>query len=955
MPWAEVAAEFVAEMAFSTAAAEALGTEFVGSLGVTDIGVGVASAGQAGFSLSGFVTNAAINAAQSFALKSIAGLFAEKPATQAMDQAARAALINSVSNIDAIPVVYGTRLKGGSRILTELSGTDSEFLHLIFVWGEGPISAINALTLDGVLDSDPRFSGLIYREDYLGTDGQAASAALIAALPGTWTASCTLSGVAYTYLRLTWDQTAFVRGLPTVQATIDGRTLYDPRTTLTAFSDNPALAIRDYLTNARYGRGIDQSLIDDATFEDVADHCEDLVTAPAASGTVSQARYTCDGIVDIDSQPIDNLGSLLSSCRGFVVFSGGLYKLRADRVTTPTTFALSEDNIVGAWSITLGSKRSRFNRVKAQFFDPDQAWQPNLAVQESSVYRTADNGLVLESQISLPFTTNLYRAQQQTQIEMKASRFGITCQLTATIAAMQLEVGDVVPVTHSTPGWTAKLFRVLELELLSTDEVRLTLREYDDSVYSLDSLVYVNPPASTNLPDPSVIPAPANLAAYSGNDELFVAGDGTVITRLRVAWDVSTNQFILSGGSVIIQFKRTADSVWQDTPPMAGTAVQTYLGPVDDGVSYDVRVAFESGLNARSPWSQLTHVVVGKTALPSDITLFTIEGTRLTWSPVDDKDLAGYRVRYQPGTIRSWGDAIPMHQGLLTGSPFDMPVVPAGSVTIMVKAVDTSGNESEMAAYIVTDLGDPIVANVVEIFDLKAAGFTGTKTLCSVSGGNLVADVVASPLAWKPNEDADAWSVDSTTLAWSAAQYGQLTYIDSITIGEALAGSQLTIQSTIAGNPWSIEYRENSQKLAWSTDSTTLAWSADSSTYAWDQPAWLPWPGQITVKNSSYDIRIQAGQSTARGTVSELTLTVDAPDIDEILNDVVISAGGTRLALTAGFSVIKNVQLTVENDAGTAITARTEDKSVALGPLIKCLDAAGSATTGLVDARVQGY
>src|SRR6185436_8401427 len=99
---------------------------------------------------------------------------------------------------------------------------------------------------------------------------------------------------------------------------------------------------------------------------------------------------------------------------------------------------------------------------------------------------------------------------------------------------------------------------------------------------------------------------------------------------------------------------------------------------------------------------------------------------------VTDPDVIGYRLKYQPGTSRSWGDAIPLHNGVITNSPYDMLVVPSGPVTIMVKAVDSSttanpeGNESQNAAYIVTDLGDPIVANVVETFDLKAAGFIGT-------------------------------------------------------------------------------------------------------------------------------------------------------------------------------------------------------------------------------------
>ena len=37
------------------------------------------------------------------------------------------------------------------------------------------------------------------------------------------------------------------------------------------------------------------------------------------------------------------------------------------------------------------------------------------------------------------------------------------------------EVGDVVPITHSTPGWTAKPFRILQIELKDTKSARKTL------------------------------------------------------------------------------------------------------------------------------------------------------------------------------------------------------------------------------------------------------------------------------------------------------------------------------------------------------------------------------------------------------------------------------------------------------------------------------------------------
>lgn len=367
-------------------------------------------------------------------------------------------------------------------------------------------------------------------------------------------------------------------------------------------------------------------------------------------------------------------------------------------------------------------------------------------------------------------------------------------------------------------------------------------------------------------------------------------------------------------------------------------------------LSFNTFGAAQLDINSVSPFA----VTIGKTAPPPDVTVFSIQGTVLSWTTVIAPGLIGYLLRYQPGTSRSWGDAISLHNGILTSSPYDMLVVPTGPVTIMIKAVDSAENESQNPAFIVTDLGDPLIANVVETFDLKTAGFPGIKTNCSVSGGNLVADSI-TPLLWKPDDSAALWATDPSTLLWATVQYAQMTYVATLTFSKALAGSQLTIQSAIQGDPWSLEYRESGAKLLWSADPSTPLWSADDSTLLWDQPPYLPWPGSITVKNTTYDFRIRTGQANIQGVVSELKISVDAPDVDEILDDIVIAPSGTRLPITKFFTVIKNVQLTVQADGGTAISARTDDKNPTLGPLVHGLDAAGSNTSALVDAHVQGY
>ncbi|WP_162136360.1 hypothetical protein, partial [Zavarzinella formosa] len=78
----------------------------------------------------------------------------------------------------------------------------------------------------------------------------------------------------------------------------------------------------------------------------------------------------------------------------------------------------------------------------------------------------------------------------------------------------------------------------------------------------------------------------------------------------------------------------------------------------------------------------------------------------------------------------------------------------------------------------------------------------------------------------------------------------------------------------------------------------------------WDTPDWQAWPGRIEAKNTIYDFLLTTGQSPTQGYVSQFVITLDAPDVEETLDDVAVSALGTRLPITKTYSVITNVQLT---------------------------------------------
>lgn len=956
--------------------------------GITAAAADVLGASLATASFIGGATGLVAGGVANLAVQSLIGSNSPSSAQSALSSAqAQGILINSQSNVDPIPVIYGRRRVGGTRVFIEVSGSSNEYLHLVLVLSEGPVTAIDNVYLDDVLSTDAKFTGLLNVTKHLGTPGEAADAALTADVP-KWTSDCKLSNCAYLYVKLKYDRNAF-SGLPTITADVRGRTLYDPRDGQTRYSNNPALVIRDYLSNAIYGRGIASSAIDDTSIAAAANACDVRITAPSFSdiftvntttealtfaqpipidtgdgvkvsstatvpsplvagttyyaikltdtsyqlattltnafaGTaidltsagsgqhtlaqVNYAAYACDGTIDTNQTAYDNVRALLTACRGMLVFSGGKYRLVLDVATTASSFGFTESNITGSWVISQAGKRAKFNRVTAGFYNPAKKWQPDLAMVESTALRATDNGLILEAKIDLPFTANSYRAQNIGQLTLNQSRYGLVVKFSAFQEGLRCEVGDVVPITHSTPGWSAKLFRIMQIEIKDNDEVYVVAREYSASVYTQAVLSPAAVIAQSNLPDPFSVPAVSGLTLTSGTSELLRLADGSVISRIRVGW-TAPSEVYAQKGQVEVQSKATTDLGWSPVDIVAAELGVAWVSPVQDSASYNVRIRAINSIGVRGAWNQGTVQVVGKTAPPSDVPWLRLDGERLTWGPVTDIDLAGYRVRWQPGGSRSWSDALELHTGLLAVSPWDLVTIPYGAGQILIKAVDTTGNESLNVTAIACNLGDAPVENVFASYTLNTT------------------PVVApdSSRMWS-NDTAQLWT--NTTAVFLVPQYQAIFWTGSVTFTES---GSLTIAATVSGYAWKITWKKSSDV------------------------AYVPFPGRAWADaGTTYQLRIDVDQSNLQGLIGSVVAQIDVPDKTIRLPDVLIAAGGTRLAIGTGWRNVVIVSLTLHSDGGSATTARVVDKSTS-GPLIQCFNASGAATAGTVDAYVQGY
>lgn len=887
----------------------------------------------------------------------------EGPETPTFKASLKDRFITTKQPIAPRRIVYGQARIGGVYTFLETDGDSNEFFHIVITLSGRKLNAITGMFFDGEElplsgnDVTGRYAGKVHAYFNLGGVDQEAIPELVAAVPDKWTTAHRQRGCAHVYVRLEFDKDLFPSGLPNIKFDVQGfDAVFDPRTSTTGYTSNAALCVADYISDSVFGFGAAYSTeILDADLVEAANICDEAI-ALEAGGT--EARYELHGVISTATTPQDNLKALLSAMAGRAVSRGVVWLIRAGAYRAPE-ISLTEDDMVGSVGFkTLRPKDKLFNSGQGVFVSPGNDWIPgDYPTVTVKAYVTADNGEEIWRDFEYKFTISPTAAQRMTRQAIEINRRQITGTISCKSRAYQIVARDTFKLTFGRYGWDEKTFMAESVHLVQrggATVVDISFSEIDAAAYSWDSSSEGDPiPAkTTNLPSPFDVSAPTVLNLDSGEEHLFVAGDGSVVSRILATWTAPVDAFV---SQLEVQHKLSTASEW-DSLLIDGENIQIFLSPVDDGVDYDVRLRSINAVGVRSVFiTVVDHTVIGKTTLPPDVATFLIAGKVLSWVPGGEPaDLAGYVVRYHQGMNRSFGDAIPLHVGILSASPYTMEVVPSDQVTVMIKAIDTSGNLSKSPAVINTDLGDPITANVLETFPQKPT-WSGELTGGSVDGSsNLVADSSGS-LMWDVNPDRDMWAVVSSGLMYKVVTFSQMVYVAKFTPTLALVGSLMTILFTASGDTVSLEYRTSGAGLMWG-DPEVLMWDADDSVPMWESGGdYLPWPGSIIVGNSTYEVRLTTGSGVTEGTCSELTPTIDAPDIEELFADVSVGAGGTRLALTQTFDTIKVVNLTLQDDAGTAETIKILDKNASLGPLVQAFDSTQTATTATIDAFIQGY
>jgi len=479
----------------------------------------------------------------------------EMPSPENFDQTQQGILVNKQSNVANIPIVYGQRKIGGTRVFVATGGTDNKFLYVCLVIAEGEIDSFTNLYINDEEQSLDSFGTGAVRtikktnangdnssfftnnsarakfQFFTGTETQTVSTLLDE--HADWTPNHTLKGLAYVACRFEWvkaefdssgNQTTFNPwgGLPTIQVIVKGRKVlpsgsysasddtptnsstYESTTGSFAFSDNPADCLLDYLRNPRYGKGLNNNRISFADFKAAADTCD---ISKSFGGDLGSAVFmTTNAVVSTSDSVLNNTKKLLQSCRGFMPYTDGKYRLKIEaNESTSGVQIITDDHIVSPITIASMDKNGRYNQIKVTFANEKKDYESDTLIYQDATYKAEDGGEDLILSVSAPSITQWERSFYHGKYIVDRSRKGLTVSFEMSNEGQNIKPGDIVKLTHKyrregedSGGadefmFNAKLFRVLEVSLNYDSTVSVSMIEHDNSA---DTVTAVTPTSS---------------------------------------------------------------------------------------------------------------------------------------------------------------------------------------------------------------------------------------------------------------------------------------------------------------------------------------------------------------------------------------------------------------------------------------------------------------------------
>ena len=481
------------EVVAVAAASAAAGTTIAATTTIVGVATGYGLAATAAYAVGYLATTAVIG-------MGVSALAAEQMPKPASTNSSQGLMVNFSEAASNQSFVYGRVRKGGVVNFQETTGESNKYLHRTIVLAGHEIDDVEKIYLggeevtldsDGFVTSDP-WDRKIRIKVHLGNQ-TTADPDLV--LETSVDANFKGLGQAYLYVRYEYDPEVYQGGEPVVTALIRGKKVYDPRTNTTAWSDNSALCIRDYLTT-EYGFNDPALRVDDGYLQIAANECDEAVDGGK--------RYTTNGVIDAGTSRKEVLRNMVTSCAGTLYVGGGYWKLRAGAYT-PSVLSFGVEDLRGPISSkTRASISENFNKVQGKFNDAAQNYTTvDYPTITDAGFVAEDKGVETHTDLTLPFTTDVKTAQRIAKLALYRGRLQTVLSIEVSLKAMEVEVGDTISLTLPRYGFSAKEFEILGWRFSlkgNAPTIKLDLRETEANAYAGNATFSAIPANTPSLP-----------------------------------------------------------------------------------------------------------------------------------------------------------------------------------------------------------------------------------------------------------------------------------------------------------------------------------------------------------------------------------------------------------------------------------------------------------------------
>ncbi len=389
-------------------------------------------------------------------------------------------------------------------------------------------------------------------------------------------------GLCYSYFRLRAQAGSDMQvwsGVPEFRATLKKIDILDVRgTPSVGYSNNAALILYDFFTNARYGRGLtttklltadfiaaanwcDPDLVTHggSTYTCIGDHTSGASTEPGVGGdwqtfweltgsggsawtmtppTYYRMGFTFNGVILDKKEANEIIQDIQKNFLGFSFESEGKVRLKTwDNDTAVMTFSEMDNEIEidpSSFAIEGQGIEESPNIVKCNFINPNKnwGWDSQQYPDDNTLTTLPPSGNAVIMEMELIGTTSPRQAKQIAKFHYNRLKYSNRFNILAHPKLYALEPGDMITCTATFPGWTTKKVRVDVYQVVQDGLVPVVIMDENAAIYDL---------SVTLIDEDAISPGSGEIPSYLPSQVT-----GLTITDCNTDDNLATGELIVS-------------------------------------------------------------------------------------------------------------------------------------------------------------------------------------------------------------------------------------------------------------------------------------------------------------------------------------------------------------------------------------------------------------------------